>query len=252
MNPSTPRPAALSHAETYSAADRPGVRPAAGLTRPVDIDRRPAGRPDSEPQAELSFADLLDVINPLQHIPVVGDLYRYLTGDRITGPARVAGAALFGGPIGFVAGLANAIVAEANGGNPGEAALAALFGDDEPGVAVAAESDAAAETAAVAQSPAQDRLQPVLAAYGAPAGQAPLTGAAALQALGADLRGAGGNAVSALPIRPALASNSSAASIDARHLTPPSGSAFSVQVLEGLDKYKAMGASRSRTLDETL
>ena len=52
----------------------------------------------------LSFRDLLDVINPLQHIPVVGNLYRRMTGDVLDPAMRLAGGALFGGPIG--AGLA--------------------------------------------------------------------------------------------------------------------------------------------------
>ena len=55
----------------------------------------------------LGFADLLDVINPLQHIPVIANLYRAITGDQISPPARMAGGTLFGGPIGFVSSLVN-------------------------------------------------------------------------------------------------------------------------------------------------
>ncbi|HEV7371081.1 MAG TPA: hypothetical protein VGO20_18420, partial [Arenibaculum sp.] len=55
------------------------------------------------PQSSLSFWDLLDVINPLQHIPVVGTIYRALTGDEISTPARVAGGTLYGGVVGFAA-----------------------------------------------------------------------------------------------------------------------------------------------------
>ena len=31
----------------------------------------------------FTFADFLDIINPLQHIPVLSTLYRHLTGDTI-------------------------------------------------------------------------------------------------------------------------------------------------------------------------
>lgn len=48
----------------------------------------------------LTFRDVLDLINPLQHIPVVGNLYRKLTGDTLDPAIRVAGGALFGGPLG--------------------------------------------------------------------------------------------------------------------------------------------------------
>jgi len=50
----------------------------------------------------LSFGDVLDLINPLQHIPVVGNLYRKLTGDALAPGIRIAGGALFGGPLGAV------------------------------------------------------------------------------------------------------------------------------------------------------
>ena len=47
----------------------------------------------------LTFGDIIDVINPLQHIPVVSTIYWELTGDKISPAARMAGGALFGGPI---------------------------------------------------------------------------------------------------------------------------------------------------------
>jgi len=48
----------------------------------------------------FTFFDLLDVINPLQHIPVVSTIYRSLTGDEIDPGAKIAGGTLFGGPLG--------------------------------------------------------------------------------------------------------------------------------------------------------
>ena len=56
----------------------------------------------------FSFNDLLDLINPLQHIPVVATLYRAITNDEIApGPRMVGGAIYLGGPLGFVSALAN-------------------------------------------------------------------------------------------------------------------------------------------------
>ncbi|MSQ67469.1 MAG: hypothetical protein EXR83_04655 [Gammaproteobacteria bacterium] len=48
----------------------------------------------------LTFADVLDVVNPLQHIPLVSTLYRRLTGDAIDPAMQLAGGALYGGPVG--------------------------------------------------------------------------------------------------------------------------------------------------------
>ena len=79
----------------------------------------------------FSFSDFLDVINPLQHIPIVSNLYRNLTGDDIGQVPRVIGGALFGGAIGFIASLLNAIVDEETGKDVGEHAVAVLFGGDE-------------------------------------------------------------------------------------------------------------------------
>jgi len=59
--------------------------------------------------------DLLDVVNPLQHIPLVNTLYRHLTGDTIKPAAMVAGGVLYGGPVGGMASLANVMVTEETG-----------------------------------------------------------------------------------------------------------------------------------------
>ena len=48
----------------------------------------------------FTFLDLLDVINPLQHIPIISTLYRSISGDTIDPGAKIAGGMLFGGPLG--------------------------------------------------------------------------------------------------------------------------------------------------------
>ncbi len=71
-----------------------------------------------------SFSDLLDVINPLQHIPIVSNIYQAMTGDKISSGAKIAGDALFGGPIGLIASIANAVVSQESGKDIGENLLA--------------------------------------------------------------------------------------------------------------------------------
>lgn len=109
------RPPADKPASTFGMALRESQAPAA-----------PSSGPD--------FGDFLDMINPLQHIPLVNLVYRGLTGDTIGGAAQVVGGALYGGPIGAVAGVASAIVEHQTGHSVTDTALAALSGRDLPPV----------------------------------------------------------------------------------------------------------------------
>ena len=96
----------------------------------------------------FSFFDLIDIINPLQHIPIVSSIYRHLTGEELDAAPRVLGGALFGGAIGAVAELVNVVVDEATGKDVGDHALAFFVDEKADGVAVAAAaSDADFETA---------------------------------------------------------------------------------------------------------
>ena len=78
----------------------------------------------------LTFSDFLDVINPLQHIPVISSIYRAVTGDEISPGARMAGGTLYGGPVG----LAGAVVVNAveeHSGAKMEDRVLALFNGEE-------------------------------------------------------------------------------------------------------------------------
>lgn len=64
---------------------------------------------------EFTFYDLLDMVNPFQHVPLVNIAYRHLTGDEIKSAPTVIGGALFGGVVGAAGGLVNVIVKEETG-----------------------------------------------------------------------------------------------------------------------------------------
>jgi hypothetical protein len=87
----------------------------------------------------LTFGDLLDVINPLQHIPVISTIYRRLTGDTMSPTAEIAGGALYGGIIGTVASIADVLFTEETGKDFGETVLGWLgfTGKDETQLAAA-------------------------------------------------------------------------------------------------------------------
>lgn len=103
----------------------------------------------------FSFKDLLDIVNPLQHIPVVGSIYRYLTGDEPSGADRIIGDSLYGGPIGFgTSVVATALFTDSSGKDLGERLLADVFGPrdasptlGQPAVARAMPAPAAAQAA---------------------------------------------------------------------------------------------------------
>lgn len=80
--------------ETTMAYADPGTR----------IENEPQGNGDS-----YEFHDVVDVINPLHHLPIVGMVYRGLTGDTLHPMSQIIGGALYGGPIGAVTGTINAI-----------------------------------------------------------------------------------------------------------------------------------------------
>lgn len=104
--------------------------------------------------SELSFADLVDTLNPLQHIPIVSELYRSVTGDKISPHARVAGGTLYGGPIGAVASVMSLAVSGNGEKGVGDTLLASMLGDEPaPATLMASAGKPTAEEASPAEAP---------------------------------------------------------------------------------------------------
>ena len=86
-------------------------------------------------EGTMTFADLIDTVNPLQHLPIIGTIYRAVSGDAASTGAKVAGnaayGALLGGPIGALVSVASAVFGD-------------IFGVDE---ALSAQPTAVAEVA---------------------------------------------------------------------------------------------------------
>lgn len=95
----------------------------------------------------LTFWDMVDVVNPLQHIPLVSTLYRDMTNDTLDPAPRVMGGTLFMGPIGLVASVANVMVEHNTGKDMGGHVMAYFRDDAQPlSTTTAAASPAAAGT----------------------------------------------------------------------------------------------------------
>jgi hypothetical protein len=95
------------------------------------------GKPHIWAQKGFTFHDLLDAINPLQHLPVISTVYRWITGDTIGNLPRIVGDALYGGIPGFVSGLVGVLLKEETGKDVGEHVVATLFGDSKTGAPAA-------------------------------------------------------------------------------------------------------------------
>jgi len=102
----------------------------------------------------FGFDDLVDIVNPLQHLPFISSLYRELSGDSIAPAARVAGGALYGGPAGLIAGIANVFV-EAEAGNDIGGTMIARLTDSEPASPSVPDSPGSGSARMLAEAPAE-------------------------------------------------------------------------------------------------
>lgn len=106
--------------------------PLIGTLKAPNLPQRqePPGTPSSKTgEWDFSFHNLLSIINPLQHIPVIGTLYRALTGDSIGTPEKIAGDTLYGGLWGAIASIADTAFEAITGKDVGNTVLALFTGN---------------------------------------------------------------------------------------------------------------------------
>lgn len=109
----------------------------------------------------FTFGDLVDLVNPLQHIPIVSTIYRAITGDEIAMGPRMVGGAVLGGVIGFGLAAANAAVEYETGKDVGETVLAAVTNGASKAMSFAKSSTDSADQVATLQStsgPSEDMV----------------------------------------------------------------------------------------------
>jgi hypothetical protein len=87
------------------------------------VTSAPSGpTPAPTSSAGTSFLAILHDLNPLQYLPVVGTIYRAVTGDTIPEGLRIVGSLAVGaaisGPIGLVTGIAAIMAEKATGIDP--------------------------------------------------------------------------------------------------------------------------------------
>ena len=108
----------------------------------------------------MSFGEVLSCLNPLQYVPVVGTIYRAITGDTIPAPVREVGSLVFSGltsgPVGIGISLGMDAAERAVGFDEekfGQSMLAAIgIGHASPSGAMAVASSPPAPTQAAPSS----------------------------------------------------------------------------------------------------
>ena len=86
-------------------------------------------------QDEGFFHHLLDVVNPLQHLPVIGTIYRAITGEHIGPVEKIAGDALYGGLWGAVSSVADVALEQITGKSAEDTVMGWLKGSSDTEVA---------------------------------------------------------------------------------------------------------------------
>jgi hypothetical protein len=101
------------------------------------------------------FENVLDIVNPLEHLPVVSTIYDAITGNKSGDLEKMAGDTLYGGVIGLASSVANIAFEKITGKSFGDTMLSmvGLDGDDSDKNTALASNTAktpASETAATA------------------------------------------------------------------------------------------------------
>lgn len=116
---------------------------------------------------EITWSDVVDAVNPLHQLPVIGDVYRSITGEKISGMARVAGGFIFGGIAGGLVAALTAAYAEAHDDqSPGEQVVSQLLGNTP-------DTEETAEMAVADNEPSASQPEPQLARAGKADGDIP-------------------------------------------------------------------------------
>lgn len=127
QHPAQPQ-AASQQTESPPSTDAPTIAP----------PQSPA-QESAQTEESFGFGDLLDMINPLHHIPLVNIVYRNLSGDTIKPIGKIIGGAAFGGPLGLASSLAGIVIdtefGDKNQAPPAKATKHAFTAPEDPATA---------------------------------------------------------------------------------------------------------------------
>jgi hypothetical protein len=111
------------------------------------------GQANHSADDDFTFDDLISIVNPLQHIPVVSTIYRSLTGETIKPFERIVGDTLYGGMWGGLSAIANVVYQDVTGKDFGQTvldtALSLVNGDDDDDDAKTDAANSAQDSSAI-------------------------------------------------------------------------------------------------------
>jgi hypothetical protein len=114
-----------------------GVHSAPVWVKSASTDQAASDQASTQPaQPKESFLHhLWDVVNPLQHLPIIGTIYRAVTGEKLDAVEKIAGDTLYGGLWGAVSSVADVAFEGLTGKSFEDTALALFKSDDKTRVA---------------------------------------------------------------------------------------------------------------------
>ena len=118
----------------HAMVSSPGPAPAPARTesRAESVTSTATKAADTGVKEEEGFFDhLLDVVNPLQHIPIIGTIYRAITGDKIGSVEKIMGGTLYGGMWGAISAIADVAFKGITGKSFEDTALSLLKSDSK-------------------------------------------------------------------------------------------------------------------------
>lgn len=129
MTPAVSQPFFPTDDQLTSAASTPtgGRAPVSGGKPETVTVTAPASSDDT---GKSFFDNLLDVINPLEHLPIVSAIYSNLTGDKPNDFTQVAGDTLYGGPLGLLSSVGNLVFRDVTGKTIGDTVWSWVAGKD--------------------------------------------------------------------------------------------------------------------------
>jgi hypothetical protein len=132
---STPSRKGSSAASFFEVAENISAGSPRGINVPnpkrVEAEKKAEKSFNLWENSKMGFGEFVDIINPLQHLPVIATIYRNRTGDTLGFASRVIGGALWGRIGGFVSGAVNGVVDWLTGKDIGDHIYSALFGNSD-------------------------------------------------------------------------------------------------------------------------
>jgi hypothetical protein len=170
------------HAMVFSLSPAPAQ---ASGTAAAPASNSGATASTSGTQKEGFFHHLLDIINPLQHLPVISTIYRAMTGEHIGAVERIAGDTLYGGLWGAVSSVADVAFEGLTGKSAEDTVLSWFKSDSSTKVAqITAPTITATPSLPSADAPALPSLPAAEVASAQPDNSGVLAFSAALTAKG--------------------------------------------------------------------